>query len=138
MDSEVVGMPLGLEVLGRAVMNRARRGLYAGRHIGFGNKVSEDGGNKSRRTWKPNVHYKRLFSHILDGLIRVRVSTHALKCIDKAGGIDEYLLQTPDQKLNSDVGVKWKRLMEDVMEEHKKRLSNARSIGAVDSKVEAS
>ena len=28
------------------VMGRAKRGLFAGRHIQFGNRVSEDGGNK--------------------------------------------------------------------------------------------
>lgn len=31
----------------RVVMGRAHRGLFAGRHIQFGNRVSEDGGNKS-------------------------------------------------------------------------------------------
>lgn len=30
----------------KIVMNRAKRGLFAGRHIQFGNRVSEDGGNK--------------------------------------------------------------------------------------------
>lgn len=30
----------------KVVMGRAQRGLYAGRHIQFGNRVSEDGGNK--------------------------------------------------------------------------------------------
>lgn len=30
----------------KTIMKRARRGLYAGKHIGFGNKISEDGGNK--------------------------------------------------------------------------------------------
>lgn len=30
----------------KVVMGRAKRGLYAGRHIQFGNQVSEDGGNK--------------------------------------------------------------------------------------------
>lgn len=30
----------------KVVMNRAKRGIYAGRHIQFGNRVSEDGGNK--------------------------------------------------------------------------------------------
>lgn len=29
------------------VMNRAKRGIFAGKHIRFGNRVSEDGGNKS-------------------------------------------------------------------------------------------
>ncbi|WZZ47248.1 hypothetical protein YC2023_043507 [Brassica napus] len=28
-------------------MGRAKRGLYAGRHIQYGNRVSEDGGNKA-------------------------------------------------------------------------------------------
>lgn len=31
----------------KVVMGRAKRGLYAGRHIQYGNRVSEDGGNKS-------------------------------------------------------------------------------------------
>ena len=31
----------------KVVMGRAKRGIYAGRHIQFGNRVSEDGGNKS-------------------------------------------------------------------------------------------
>ena len=31
----------------KVVMGRAKRGLFAGRHIQFGNRVSEDGGNKS-------------------------------------------------------------------------------------------
>lgn len=30
----------------KVVMGRAKRGLFAGRHIQFGNQVSEDGGNK--------------------------------------------------------------------------------------------
>lgn len=38
----------------KVVMGRAHRGLYAGRHIQFGNRVSEDGGNKS-------VYYLCLF-----------------------------------------------------------------------------
>lgn len=31
----------------KVVMGRAKRGLFAGRHIQFGNRISEDGGNKS-------------------------------------------------------------------------------------------
>lgn len=30
----------------KIVMNRAKRGIFAGRHIQFGNRISEDGGNK--------------------------------------------------------------------------------------------
>nr|BAJ94398.1 predicted protein [Hordeum vulgare subsp. vulgare] len=59
----------------KVVMGRAKRGIFAGRHIQFGNKVSEDGGNKSRRNWKPNVQEKRLFSYIHDRHIRVKVTS---------------------------------------------------------------
>ena len=44
---------------GRIVAKRVKEGLYAGRNIGYGNNVSEDGGNKTRRHWKPNSHRKR-------------------------------------------------------------------------------
>uniref|UniRef100_A0A1D1XLZ5 Large ribosomal subunit protein bL28m n=1 Tax=Anthurium amnicola TaxID=1678845 RepID=A0A1D1XLZ5_9ARAE len=101
----------------KLVMGRAKRGIYAGRHIQFGNKVSEDGGNKSRRTWKPNVQEKRLFSYIFDRHIRVKVTTHALRCIDKAGGIDEYLLKTPYHKMDTEMGLLWKAKIEKMYEE---------------------
>ena len=39
-------MPLGVEAVTRALIKRAQRGLYAGRQKLFGNKISEDGGNK--------------------------------------------------------------------------------------------
>lgn len=101
----------------KIVMNRAKRGLFAGRHIQFGNRVSEDGGNKTRRTWKPNVQDKRLFSYILDRHVRVKVTTHALRCIDKAGGIDEYLLKTPYRKMDTEMGILWKAKIEKLYEE---------------------
>lgn len=101
----------------KIVMNRAKRGLFAGRHIQFGNRVSEDGGNKTRRTWKPNVQEKRLFSYILDRHVRVKVTTHALRCIDKAGGIDEYLLKTPYRKMDTEMGILWKAKIEKLYEE---------------------
>lgn len=34
----------------KIVMGRAKRGIFAGRHIQFGNRISEDGGNKSVRS----------------------------------------------------------------------------------------
>ncbi|XP_008793746.2 uncharacterized protein LOC103709972 [Phoenix dactylifera] len=101
----------------KLVMGRAKRGIYAGRHIQFGNKISEDGGNKSRRTWKPNVQTKRLFSYIHDRHIRVKVTTHALRCIDKAGGIDEYLLKTPYNIMETEMGLFWKTKVEKMYEQ---------------------
>lgn len=97
-------MPLGLGTLTRAVFKRARRGLYAGKKILSGNNVSEDGGNRTRRVWLPNAHQKKLYSHILNRMIRIRVTAAALRNIDKAGGLDRYILTTPPKKLDSDFG----------------------------------
>ncbi|KAI9191911.1 hypothetical protein LWI28_015357 [Acer negundo] len=64
------------------------------------------------RFWKPNVQDKRLFSYILDRHIKVKVTTHALRCIDKAGGIDEYMLKTPFHKMDTEMGLSWKTKIE--------------------------
>lgn len=60
---------------------------------------------------------KRLFSYILDRQIRVKVTTHALRCIDKAGGIDEYFLKTPYHKMDTEMGLVWKAKIEKLYEE---------------------
>ncbi|KAL4448563.1 hypothetical protein ABPG75_005782 [Micractinium tetrahymenae] len=104
-------MPLGLGSFTRAVCNRAHRGLYAGRKVLSGNQISDDGGNKTRRMWKPNAHNKRLYSHILDRMVQLRVTTAALRNIDKAGGIDAYIMNTPDSKLQSDAAVELRQRM---------------------------
>ncbi|KCV70663.1 hypothetical protein H696_03018 [Fonticula alba] len=41
---------------------------------------------------------KRFFSFILNDFVRVPVTTHAMRCIDKAGGIDAYLLTSHPRK----------------------------------------
>ncbi|MBA0848261.1 hypothetical protein Goshw_030303 [Gossypium schwendimanii] len=79
--------------------------------------TSCNGCDRSRRSWKPNVQEKRLFSYILDRHIRVKVTTHALRCIDKAGGIDEYLLKTPYHKMDTEMGLFWKAKIEKMYEE---------------------
>lgn len=40
------------------------------------------------------------------------MTTHALRCIDKAGGIDEYLLKTPYHKMDTEMGLFWKSKIE--------------------------
>lgn len=72
---------------------------------------------RSKRTWKPNVQQKRLFSYVLDRHIRVKVTMHALRTIDKFGGIDEYLLRTPYRKMDTEMGLLWKAKIERLYEE---------------------
>lgn len=70
---------------------RPARGLYAGRGLLFGNTISEFR-NKTRRTWKPNVQRCSLYSQVLGEKIRTNATTTALKRIDYAGGLDNYIL----------------------------------------------
>jgi large subunit ribosomal protein L28 len=71
--------------------NRSRRGLYDGKDIGSGNNVSFSM-RHTRRKFRPNVHIKRVYSEILDAMIPFHLTTSALRSIDKAGGLDNYLL----------------------------------------------
>merc|ERR1712071_380290 len=73
--------------------NRSRRGLYNGKDIGFGNAVSFSN-KKTRREFKPNVFKKRVYSETLDEMIRFHLTASTLRSIDKAGGLDNYLLKT--------------------------------------------
>ena len=58
----------------------------------------------SRRTWKPNAQTKALFSATLGASVRLRVTASALRDIDRAGGLDAYLLAAPPAALTSDIG----------------------------------
>ncbi|KAL7753829.1 hypothetical protein RI367_000761 [Sorochytrium milnesiophthora] len=100
--------------LAGAVMNRARKGLYGGKTIQFGNQISHSE-HKTRRTWKPNVHFRALYSHTLERHFRIKITSAALRTIDKKGGLDAYLLTTKDHKINSDVGSKLKGMIKSTL-----------------------
>lgn len=72
-------------------LGRADRGLYAGKSLSYGNTISEFG-NRNRRTWKPNIQPASLHSSLLQERIKLKVSTEALRLIDRAGGLDSYIL----------------------------------------------
>ena len=74
-----------------AKLGRADRGLYAGKSLSYGNTISEFG-NRNRRTWKPNIQRASLYSSTLQEKVKLRVSTEALRIIDKVGGLDAYIL----------------------------------------------
>jgi ribosomal protein L28 len=38
---------------------------------------------RTRRSWKPNVHTKRIWSDAFGTMLKLRVTTHALRCIDR-------------------------------------------------------
>lgn len=46
----------------------------------------------TKRTFKPNVFKKRVYSDVLDAMIPFHLTASTLRSIDKAGGLDNYLL----------------------------------------------
>jgi ribosomal protein L28 len=78
---------------------QSRQGLYGEQRIRFGNNVSVKGKNKSRRSWRPNIMFKRIFSKALNRHVQVRVSSRVLRTIDKLGGLDEYLLGEKETRI---------------------------------------
>ena len=68
--------------------------------------------NSTRRTFKPNVQSKALRSEVLDREMKLRVTTHALRSIYKAGGLDEWLVSSKFVD-DSEVG---RKLREEILE----------------------
>ncbi|ODQ50710.1 hypothetical protein SAICODRAFT_49228, partial [Saitoella complicata NRRL Y-17804] len=66
------------------------RGLYGGKHIQFGNSISEFK-NKNRRTWLPNIQRSTLYSKTLNKKFKMKVTTGLLRTLDKVGGLDAYV-----------------------------------------------
>jgi hypothetical protein len=46
-----------------------------------------------------------MYSAVLGRSLELRCTTHAMRCIDKAGGFDSYILNTKEAKLDSQLAV---------------------------------
>ena len=58
--------------------------------------------NKTRRVFRPNLVRTSLYSEALGGPVRLRISAHALRTVEKRGGIDAYLTGERDSRLPED------------------------------------
>mmetsp|Transcript_28581 Transcript_28581/g.47300 ORF Transcript_28581/g.47300 Transcript_28581/m.47300 type:complete len:156 (+) Transcript_28581:135-602(+) len=94
--------------------NRSRRGMYDGKDIRSGNNVSFSE-RKTRRKFKPNVVIKRVYSEVLDEMIRFHLTAATLRTIDKVGGLDNYLLKS--KHVTEGEGLKVKNRILERMEE---------------------
>lgn len=56
--------------------------------------------NKTKRTFRPNLVDVTLMSDALQRKVRLRVSAHALKTVERNGGLDAFLLQAKDDVLS--------------------------------------
>lgn len=79
----------------------ARRCGITGKGVQTGNNVSH-AKNRSRRRFLPNLQQASILSDALGAPVRLRLSTRAIRSIEHNGGLDSYLLTTPDAKLPAD------------------------------------
>ena len=84
--------------------------------------------DRTKRVWKPNVVRKTYYSQVLEQYMRFQFSTHALRCIDKAGGFDNYIINTKEKWLHSRTAIELKHLMLEVVrcKEHGMAMSEIR------------
>lgn len=66
---------------------------------------------RMRKTWKPQLFKRQLYSEILDHKFTITVTARTLDLIDAAFGFDSYILKTPKEDLNSKLGMDLKRAM---------------------------
>tara|TARA_R110000787_G_scaffold92663_15_gene194726 strand:- start:1012 stop:1311 length:300 start_codon:yes stop_codon:yes gene_type:complete len=85
----------------------SRRCSITGKGVLAGNNVSH-AQNKTRRRFLPNVQSTSMLSDALGEAVRLKLSTRAIRTIEKNGGIDAYLLATSNEKLTEE-GLKLKR-----------------------------
>ena len=78
----------------------ARRCMITGKGVLTGNNVSH-AHNKTRRRFLPNVQTTSLLSETLGEMVRLRLTTSAQRTIDFKGGLDAFLLNTPNRNFRA-------------------------------------
>jgi len=69
-----------------------------GKHLQFGHNVSHSN-RKTHRRFLPNIQSVTLESEALRRSVTLSVSTRGLRTVQKKGGLDAFLLGTPDRNL---------------------------------------
>ena len=70
----------------------ARRCQLTGKGVMTGNNVSH-ANNKTRRRFLPNIQETALLSDALGRMIRLKLSTNAIRSVEHNGGLDAFLLK---------------------------------------------
>ena len=87
----------------------SRRCEITGKGVLAGNNVSH-ANNRTRRRFLPNLQETSLLSDALGSSVRLRLSTRAIRTIEHNGGIDAFLLSTPNSKLPAEALVIKRRI----------------------------
>jgi large subunit ribosomal protein L28 len=76
----------------------AKRCQITGKTVMSGNNVSH-ANNRTRRRFLPNLQSASMQSEILNRKVSLRVSTSAMRTVEKHGGLDAFLLQARNAEL---------------------------------------
>ena len=82
-------------------MAMAKRCQITGKGVMTGNNVSH-AKNRTRRRFLPNLQQTSMESEILGRSVSLRVSTSAIRTIEKHGGLDAFLMQARNAELADD------------------------------------
>lgn len=76
----------------------SRHCQITGKGVLSGNNVSH-ANNKTRRRFLPNLQEQSLLSDTLGFAVSMRLSTRAIRTVERNGGIDAFLMGTRNSKL---------------------------------------
>ena len=79
----------------------SRRCIITGKGVLTGNNVSH-AHNKTRRRFLPNLQVSSVMSDALGEMVKMRISVNAIRTIEFKGGLDAFLLGTPNRKLTDE------------------------------------
>ena len=82
-------------------MAMAKRCQITGKGVMTGNNVSH-AKNRTRRRFLPNLQQTSMQSEILGRTVSLRVTTSAIRTIEKHGGLDAFLMQARNAELADD------------------------------------
>ncbi|MCB4820647.1 50S ribosomal protein L28 [Roseicella aerolata] len=88
----------------------ARRCGITGKGVLTGNNVSH-ANNKTRRRFLPNLQETSFFSDVLGTSLQLRLTTNGIRTIEHNGGLDAFLLGTPDRKLPEEAQTLKRRIL---------------------------
>ena len=71
------------------------KGVLAGNNNSYSKR-------KTRRRFMPNLQTVAIYSEVLGCPVDIRITSNGLRTIEKNGGLDLYLLNTPVSKLSAE------------------------------------
>ena len=77
----------------------ARKCELTGKSVMTGNNVSH-ANNKTKRRFLPNLQIVSLYSEKLSKKIKFKVAVSTLRTVEKTGGIDNFLINSNNQRLS--------------------------------------